>query len=180
VIITTTENYLITTISELFGYRLRLVDSLPGALNESVIKAIAATTPAVYVAFLGGRLADPVWASNWGFYVATGQGNHKQRRQGEARVLGAYDIIDVLLSYLHKHYVQDVGTLRFDRVQNLFTLPLDKNGVTVYGLTFTLPMPFEEQPGTDTLADFATYHAEHSLVPGDDEPAAIDEITLEQ
>ncbi|MEW6647192.1 MAG: hypothetical protein AB1450_08345 [Pseudomonadota bacterium] len=31
-----------------------------------------------------------------------------------------------------------------------------------------------------TLSDFLLFHAEHSLAPGDDEPAAIDEVNLPQ
>ena len=58
--ITSTENYLVTQIESLFQGRLRKVDSLPGALNEQLVKIMAATTPAVYVTFLSGRANDQV------------------------------------------------------------------------------------------------------------------------
>lgn len=175
------ENYLIEKITELFNGRLRLVDSLPGQLDQALIKAMAATTPAVYISFLGGRSNNSTWLANWGLYVSTGLGDHKIRRQGDASIIGAYEIINLLISYFDGHTVPEVGSLRFERVQNLFNLKLDSYGVSVYGITFTLPMPFNDASAAgDALQNFVTYHAEHSLAPGDDEPAAIDEITLNQ
>ncbi|HEY9200766.1 MAG TPA: phage protein Gp37 [Gammaproteobacteria bacterium] len=179
--ITTVENYLIEKITELFSGRLRLVDSLPGQLDQALIKAMAVNTPAVYVTFLGGRSNNSAWVANWGLYVSTGLGDHKLRRQGDARIIGAYEIINLLISYFDDHTVPEVGSFSFERVQNLFNLKLDSNGVSVYGITLNLPMPFDDVSEADgALQNFITYRAEHSLVPGDDEPTAIDEITLDQ
>lgn len=175
------ENSLITLINQTLPNVLRKVGSVPGQLTEQVFKTMLATAPAVYVAFLGGRNDDSYkWLATFAVYVVTGQGAQDQRRSGDARVIGAYDILNRLIPAINGHTVADVGTLEFQRVQNLFSLTLDKQGLTVYPITFEIYMPMTYEADTDAMDAFITYHAEHSIAPGPDEPAAIDNVTLEQ
>ena len=52
---------------------------------------------------------------------------------------------------------------------------------TMYAITFELPnMPFPDEFDPSSLHDFIRSHAEHSLVDGEEEPAAIDDVILEQ
>ena len=179
--LTAIENNLISTIKTEFNNTLRAVESVPGPLNESLIKALLTSAPAIYIAFLGGRNANKhAWETTWACYVVTAQGDQKKRRQGEARVIGAYNIIDQLIPLLDGHSIDDAGTFDFQRAQNLFTVSLDKKGISVYAATFTLVLDKSYQANTDAINDFITFNADHSLVPGNDEPAAIDNVTLEQ
>jgi phage gp37-like protein len=180
-VIKTIEDNLIALVNATLPNVLRVVQSVPGQLTEQVLKAMFASAPAVYVAFLGGRNKDAYsWTASFAVYAVTGQGDQDQRRSGDARVIGAYDIMQALIPTINNHTVTDVGTLRFERVQNLFNLALDKQGLTVYPMTFNIDLSMEYRINTDTLNAFVTYHAEHSLVPGNNEPAAIDNVTLEQ
>jgi len=179
--LTQVENNLITTIKEAFNNTLRAVESLPGALTLTMIKTMLTSSPAVYVSFLGGRnLGQHSWETTWACYAVTRQGDQQKRRQGEARVIGAYNIIDQLIPLIDNHLIAEVGTFSFQRAQNLFTVPLDKQGVTVYAATFTIMLEKSYQADTSAMNDFATFNADHSLVPGADEPAAVDNLTLEQ
>ena len=175
------EDALIALINTTLPNVLRLVKSVPGQLDEQILKTMFASAPAVYVAFLNGRASDNrSWDATFAVYAVTGSGAQDQRRGGDARVIGAYDIVQALLPAINYHTVPDVGTLKFERVQNLFNLALDKQGLTVYAMTFNINMGMDYAINTNALNAFVTYHAEHSLVPGNNEPAAIDNVTLEQ
>lgn len=64
--------------------------------------------------------------------------------------------------------------------RNLYASKLDKKGIAMWGFTWSQWMTIGGIADTTDLASFITYHAEHSLVPGGDEPAAIDQVTLPQ
>lgn len=179
--IKTIEDSLIALVNIKLPNVLRVVKSVPGPINEQILKAMFASVPAVYVAFLGGRNKDAyTWNASFAVYAVTGQGDQDQRRAGDARVIGAYDIVQTLIPAINNYTVADVGTLNFERVLPLFNLAMDKQGLTVYAMTFNIDLSMEYAINTDALNAFVTYHAEHSLVPGNDEPAAIDNVTLEQ
>lgn len=179
--INTVEQHLIALVKDTLPNKLKKVDALPGNLNEELIKVISAASPAVYIAYLGGRKGnskqqDAIWA----LYTVTSAGDQAKRRAGDARVLGAYDMLDILLPAFHEHVIPDIGTVTFERVQNLFSVSLNKKGVTVYAATFRVPLSLEYTADETALNEFITYHAEHSMAPGDDEPAAVDIVTLPQ
>jgi len=180
-LIKTIEDNLIALVKSTLPNKLKEVKSLPGALNKELLKILMAASPAVYFAFLGGPRGrgdeiDGIWA----MYMVTALGDEVQRRVGDARVMGAYDLIDILLPVVHEHNIPDVGSLKFKQVQNLFSTGLDKEGVTLYAATFSLPMPIEYQADLTQLDDFITYSADHSMAPGNDEPAAQDLVILDQ
>jgi len=64
--------------------------------------------------------------------------------------------------------------------RNLYATKIDKEGIAMWGFTWSQWMTIGGIADTTDLASFITYHAEHSLVPGSDEPDAIDDITLPQ
>ena len=175
----TIETNLIDTVkASALGPKLRVTEALPGRLTDDVLRRFMTNAPGVYFTFIGGRnprqATDAMLDSMWAAYVVTD-------RNDDPRVLGPSEIIDVLVPLLHGHTITDIGTLQFERVENLFNISKDKLGAKVYAVTFSIPgIGFPYEADMTTLNDFITYHAEHSMAEGTDEPAAIDEITLPQ
>ncbi|MEW4983071.1 MAG: phage protein Gp37 [Cycloclasticus sp.] len=178
------EDHLISKTKAMFGGYLNKVQVLPNALNLGVLKTMLPAAPAVYFAFLGGSAGEGDARINGRFdaYVITRHvGNDEARRRGDSTTIGAYDIIQGLIPELHGSTVDGVGTLQFKSVSNLFSIQLEETfKAAFYALSFELPnMPFPDVVD-DTLENFITYHAEHSMTEGDKEPLAIDELTLPQ
>lgn len=165
---------------------VRTVEALPGDLRDAqALRELASAAPAVYWAFLGGRNsieADDIHINSvWGCYIVTDHASgHDARRRGDGRQIGAYDIMKMVLPIINGLTITGVGTANFKRVENLFSIRVDKVGAALYAATFEIPLPLDYELDLAGLNNFETYHAEHSLAPGADEPAAIDEITLEQ
>ena len=175
---------LIALVNETMPGKLKKVAALPGQLNEALLKIIMAASPAVYFSYLGGS-ASKRYEQNgiWAMYLVTADGDINARRGGDKRVIGAYDLIEFLLPVVNEHQIRnvtDVGFMKFKQLQNLFTTGLDKQGVTIYAATFELSMPLEYQADVNSLSDFITYSADHSMAPGNDEPAAQDQVILLQ
>lgn len=184
--ISTVEDYIIDKAKALFGNTLSAAEVLPSALNLAVLKQLVASnrTPGVYTTFLGGQ-GNSRGSLNGRFdvYVITRHvGNHSARRRGDTTTIGAYEILAALIPKLHDATIQGVGSLELKNVRNLFSMQLEQSfKATMYAVTFELPnMPFPNDFDPSVLGDFVIFHAEHSLVDGDDEPDAIDHITLEQ
>jgi len=157
---------------------LKAVDKLPGQINEAMVTRFLVHQPAVYFAFIGGNgKGDANEArinASWGCYVITDVKQHKNS-------VSVDQIIDALVPLIHGHTIDGVGTFRCTAINNLFSKKFDEAGAQVHAITFVLPnLSFNYQPDMTALGNFVTYHAEHSLVAGDDEPTAIDHITLEQ
>lgn len=157
---------------------IKTVDTLPGRLDEAMLKRFLITQPAIYFAFIGGRgngqSHDVRIDATFVAYVITGFND-------SPHVIGPDDIINVLAPLVHGHTLPDIGTLLCTGIDNLFSIGKDKNGARVHAVTFSLPnFSFDYEPDYGALNDFITYHAEHSMAPGDDEPLAIDELTLPQ
>jgi len=177
-IVSTTQKIIDLIKASAIAQNLRDVDELPGRLTDEILNRWMTTTPAVYVAFVGGRESgnnqDATFNASWVVYVVTDPKN-------DARVIGPDDILNVIVPQLHDNTIQDVGTLRANRIDNLFSIKKDKKGARVHAVTLTIPnFAFEYTMDLDALSNFKTYRAEHSIVPGDDEPAAVDEVNLPQ
>jgi len=177
-IISTTQQIINLINASALKGKLRDVDELPGRLTDQILDRWLTTTPAIYVAFVGGREAgdynDATFNANWVVYVVTDPNN-------DARVLGPDDILNVIMPLLHGANITDVGTLRASRIDNLFSIKKDKKGARVHAVTLTIPnFAFEYTMDLNALNGFVTYHAEHSMAPGEDEPAAVDNVTLDQ
>ncbi len=64
--------------------------------------------------------------------------------------------------------------------RNLYTAKMNKEGVAMWGFTWSQWMTIGGLGDPASLAAFLTYNADHSLAPGTDEPAAIDQVALPQ
>ena len=183
--ISTVEAALIVRIRELLGAKVRKVDSLPGDLDEEILKKMLISAPGVYVSFGGGSVGSkhaypPQISSRWTVFVVTGHASGQAaRRTGDQVQMGAYALTSILAGALDSWVVEDVGGLELADVRNLFTGALDAKGCALYGLSFTLPMEFPPEVDVASLDDFVTFNAEYDLAPVEGNNAATDRVTLE-
>ncbi len=170
--IATVEDAMIAAIELALPGKLRAVDSIGGTLSLAVLQALAPVTPAVHVAFLGARQKTEsgnnrlLMSGVFEAYVLTDHASgNAARRQGDSREIGAVDIINTLLNALHMAPVLGVGTLQAQRVDNLFTVQLDKQGVAVYALNFSIDLPFERPAPVEPLATHVEFIATPGIAP---------------
>jgi phage gp37-like protein len=162
--------------------KVRVIETLPGQWTLEALRRALQTAPGVYVGFLGGAAgADGSYINaRFGVYVVAKGAIERARRRGTQVQIGAYEIIALLARALDRLEVAGVGEAKVTSVDNLFREALFEAGGSVYGLTLELAnMPWPA-PDVSALAPFVTYHAEHSMAAGEDEPDAIDEVTLPQ
>lgn len=187
--IATVEDAIIAAAKTALGFPaapvVREVESLPGNWTIEMLQRALQFAPGVHVAFVGGQAGtdDAYLNGRFVVYVVTKGVREKERRLGNPRVIGAYEIVSRLAPRLRGLRVTDVGTLKIVSVENPFTeLMLDLGG-TVYGITCEMPnMPWPDDTAyaAGTLADFITYHAEHRFDPASPTPDAEDEVALPQ
>ena len=161
-IVTQVEDSLITRIKQLFGNTLRMVDSLPGDLNEALLKQIIITAPGVYLLFTGGQRRKTENSSDidgkWVIFAITGHASGQAaRRRGDAIMIGAYQIISIICGNLDGFVIDTVGTLELAGVQNLFNGAIERQGCSLYAATFTLPMTFAPGVNPALLENFVTF-----------------------
>lgn len=189
-IISTIEDSIIQSVNDVLmqpgNEKLKVVESLPGAWSYDLLKRVLQKAPAVYVAFLGGKrsidASDIILDGRFDVYVITKQADEVTRRRGNARVIGAYDIIETIIPAINGRTIQDVGSLNLTGINNLFGEAMLDLGGTVYAATFSLPnMVFPYELDLLTLDNFITFHADHDLDTSQaDEPVASDDVTLPQ
>lgn len=175
------EDAIIAKVEATLGNTVKEVVTIQGGWTLDMLKRALQRAPSVYVAFLGGKRGIDEGYINGKFavYIVTKAAIETARRRGTAREIGAYDIIELLTPVLDGMEVTDIGNLSQQSIDNLFRDAMFDLGGTVYGLMFevaNMPMSFEAD--LTTLTDFVKFRAEHSLAPGPDEPAAVDEVTL--
>lgn len=167
------EDAVIERCKKLFGNHLKAVKDLPGGWDANTLRAAFRAVPGVYVAWSGGAATSGNRAgidSRYAVYVMTGHASgERARRRGDNRDLGAYEILERLVPGLHGLKIEDVGSLQLERVDNLYSDQLDKEGVVIYGVSFALnKMMFPAPMDVASLADFAIFHANHQVPDGPD------------
>ena len=127
--------------------------------------AHGAERPCVYWAYLGGKKSrsqhlkeDSVFQC----YVFTAGGSdEKQRRRGDSRAAGAYQIVEILQASLDGLEVPGEDALKLLQTDNLFDDFLHGNGITGYMISFQLLRNLKTDLTADQLGDFlvlgATY-----------------------
>jgi phage gp37-like protein len=173
--ILTTEDALLAKIKGALmpagGQKVRAVESLDGAWDEDALKRVLRLVPAVFVWFGGGQPApgqQATMAGEWVTYVVTANASGAAaRRRGDGLAVGAYELIEVLVSLLHRFVVPDVGTLTFNGIECLFNGAVDKQGVCVYAISWKLGMTFPAEVAADTLTPFETFAAIYDTPPFD-------------
>lgn len=164
---------------------VKLVDTLPGNWTLEMLTRALQMAPGVYVGFLGGQAGNDGNYLNARFaaYAVTKGAREEDRRLGNPRTIGAYEILERVAPRLNALQIADVGTLIARGVDNLFTEAMFNLGGSVYALTLELPnMPWPDDTAytAGTLDNFVTYHGEHRFDSASPLPDAVDEITLPQ
>lgn len=173
-VITQVEDDLVATLTAaVAGLKLRVQD-LPGDWDDDMLRRLLTLAPCVLVAFTGGAPISkgallPVISGQWAIYAVTSHpSGEAARRRGNAQAIGAYELISrVIVPTLHNHTVPGVGTLTMGAVENLFTGMVEKQGLTVYAVGFSLPMSFEVDNNAASLAWFTTLAAQYDVPPFD-------------
>jgi phage gp37-like protein len=169
--ISSVEIALVARIRELLGAMVRKVDSLPGDLDEELLRKMLIAAPGVYVSFGGGSVLKagvypPSIQSRWTLFVITGHASGQAaRRIGDQVQIGAYTLTSLLAGSLDGWVVDEIGTLELADVRNLYVGAVDAKGCTLYGLTFTLPLTFSPEISPETLDDFITFRPDYDLAP---------------
>ncbi|WP_421793408.1 phage protein Gp37 [Hydrocarboniphaga effusa] len=169
----------------LCGNRVRDVATIPAEWDANLLERVLRALPGVFIAFVGGADKTPggTTASFDAIFSVIAVTNHASgelaRRRGDSRVIGAYDLIELLIPGLHKLKVPDVGTLIFQRVENLYTGALDKLGIAAYAALFAMPLSFDTPVDESTLAPFETFTQTFAKPPAGD-PSPTLTTTLPQ
>jgi len=140
------------------------VDVLPGDLRDAkALRELVRHAPAVYFAFLGGNEAttgnDLHLKTVWGVYFVTKHANKRDaRRLGDKSAIGAYEMMRRILPAMNGLTIEDVGSLTFKRLNNLFSLSVDSESAALYAATFDLPMTLAlELHDADSINQFLSY-----------------------
>ena len=168
--ITLIEDDIIARVKTHFGPVLRTADSVPGPLNsEETLKKMLRAAPAVFVLFAGGR--NPAPGKNlpeiqgrWVLYIVTAHaGGQADRRRGDGRQIGAYEIIEQLVPLLDGFCPANESALDLVDINNLYSGSIDNQGVALYALTFSVRMDLSALPDSSTLDDFLTAHVDYDI-----------------
>ncbi len=187
--ILTTEEAIVAGVKNALGFGavpprpvVKKVETLPGNWTIETLQRALQFAPGVYVAFLGGtKSSDGGYIdARFALYVVTKGAREEERRHGNPREIGAYEIVSILGTKLDRLDVPDIGTLCVRGVENPFTEAMFDLGGTMYALALELPnLPWDAKD-ISGLAPFITFEGTHSMAPGPDEPLHQTKVTLPQ
>jgi phage gp37-like protein len=170
------EDAIVEKIRELVGSRIKVVETLPGALDAAELKRRLRIAPAIYVSFLGGQPREEnelVIDAEFGvFFLVQGPRELTRRRgdetrsapEGMMRTGGAYSLLQAVAPYLQGFVVPGVGSLHCTGVHNLFAEELDAEGVSLYSASYSIPVQLKRLEPAD-LEAFLTFHADWIFPP---------------
>lgn len=166
-----------TVKNSALGPRLKTIDILP-RITPEVIKSFAPSAPSVYVVHRDLLVNNHRAAIKIDVLcLARNARGHIETRHGDDKTIGLYQIIDALLALTgpgstHGFKATDA---RMDA-----DAAWDAAGLAAAVMTIEVNETVPAEINVDSLAPFLLFHAEHSLVAGENEPAAVDEVTLPQ
>lgn len=188
--IASTENWFIDRLKAVFQDHLRAVESLPADFDDQAFERMLREAPGVYVVFNGGDRAEGygdhlVIDSRWSFYAVTGhQQGDLARRHGDARMIGAYTMIELLLGTLEEAMPPDAAeAMRVLSIGNVYSDAVEYKGATAYVIECGMHQgigPSAQDPAEPDLAAFITFHGDIDLAEPDGEIDAADTVTLPQ
>lgn len=187
--VTATEDAIVAGVKKALGFDatppapvVRKVETLPGGWTLESLQRALQFAPGVYAAFLGGtKSSDGGYIdARFAVYVVTKGAREEERRRGNPREIGAYELVSILGVQLDRLDVPNIGSLSAKGVENVFSEAMFSLGGTVYALTLELPnLPWDEKD-ISGLSPFITFEGTHSMVPGTDEPVHQTKVTLAQ
>lgn len=156
---------------------LRTCAAHGGRFGLPDLKRVAARAPAVLVACLGvvdavAGHGDTVVMARWAAFVLVTD------RPGAARDEGALLLVAEVLRRLAGNRFGDAAENipRELRAENLYSGPLDQQGVALWGVTWRQPVSLAADTGA--LADFLRFYADYDLAAPDGQIDATDHVTL--
>lgn len=164
-VITQIEDALIDKIKSVLGNRVRTVEWAPPDWDEDFIKRALLAAPGVFVVFGGGSRSNATDQSvlmdtEWSVIAFTHHVQEaKQRARGDGRVIGCYDMLELLAPELDGFSPANAGTLHLTGWTNTAALKLEKQALMAQELSFALPNIelARDLTGSD-LVPFLTYH----------------------
>ena len=180
-VIATIEDALVTEVKGVLGATVKKVETLPGGWTHKSLQRALQFAPGVFVAFNGGRggISDGYIDGRFSVYLVTKGPGEEERRRGSGRVIGVYEMVELLVPALSVFAVPEIGSAVVNGVDNLFRDAMFELGGTVYAINLTMPnMPFDFEPDITGLADFVLWHGEaynEGGVVGGEDPLIIAE-----
>lgn len=183
-IIATIEDAIKAEVTTALGATVKKIETVPGGWTFDTLKRALQFAPGVYVAFHGAPKGqtDGYFDGRFSVYMVSKGASEEDRRHGNLRVIGAYDMLERLLPRLSVLDVPDIGSAMVAGVDNLFRDAMFDLGGTVYGINLTMPnMPFDYQADESVLADFILFHGEaynEGGIAANEDPLIISEQQL--
>ncbi|WP_172597729.1 phage protein Gp37 [Sulfuriflexus mobilis] len=148
-----------------------------GRFDKNELGRIAAKAPAVFLAMLNvtdmrKEMGEVAGVVRWGVFVITKDTSTKSRDDIGLEVVQV--LTDLITDYDFGLEAQPAE--RFN-INNLYRGGIAKKGVAMWAGEWTQLMNIGTPFDINTLNDWLVWNAEHSLAPGEDEPAAIDKVT---
>ncbi|KGE77651.1 phage protein Gp37 [Halomonas salina] len=167
------EDAIIARCQEVVGDSVKTVADLPGRWDNKTLRAALRKVPGIYVAWGGakgeGSSRQPVAHARYVVYVVTGHASgERERRRGNSRQVGAYELLERVVPAVHNLSVDGVGTLAFENLDNLYADHFDNEGVVIYGAAYRLKLMFPAAFDVNDLAPFTLYTATHQVGDEDD------------
>ena len=167
------EDAIVSAVKGVLGEAVQTVEILPGPWDQDALTLAFRKTPGVWVYFDGGQPGKGGRGNRLeGRYLVYAVTSHasggRERQRGNARQIGAYEIVERVVPTLSGKPVASLGTLLFQGLRVLTPASAQRKGVAVYEMTFHLEMAFPAPRDIGDLADFAIYSATHEVGNGPD------------
>lgn len=149
------QDAMLAHIRALLAKKVLYVESHPGNWSEATVRTIINAAPAVYVAWLGGKPGNRAGtiANQWAIYVVA-----KTLNAQVEEPVGAYQMAERIMMSFAGSQVNGVGTMNFEKAQNLWSDARAGNGIIVYALYYQNPMQLEPLVKESDLDDFLRHY----------------------
>lgn len=167
------EDAIIARCQQVAGEHVKAVEDLPGRWDDKTLRAALRQVPGIYVTWGGARgeakASQATATSRYVVYVVTGHASgQRERRRGNVRQVGAYELLERVVPAVHGLTVEGVGSLALETIDNLYSEKFDKEGVVIYGVAYRLTLQFPAPFDVNDLAPFERYRATHQVGTADD------------
>lgn len=166
------EDAMIARCQKVVGQHVKTIEDLPGGWDDATLKQARRDVPGIYIAWANGRGTAnnrAAMESRYAVYVVTGQASgERERRRGNNRQVGAYELLERIVPAIHGLEVPGIGTLNLERVDNLFSDRVDQQGIVIYAATYTTKVEFPAPMSANNLAPFETFHVNSKVPAGPD------------
>jgi phage gp37-like protein len=183
-IIATIEDAILAVGTAALGNTVRKIETVPGGWTMATLTRALQFAPGVYVAFHGAvpGASEGYYNGRFTVYMVSKGASEEDRRRGNNRIIGAYEMLERMLPPLSVLTVQDIGSPMVTGIENLFRDAMFELGGTVYSINLTMPnMPFDYRLDESGLANFVLFHAEaynEDGIAAEEDPLIIGEQQL--